>query len=419
MASSIRSALAEPGELSRTTRTMEAIRGDLSNLPFPADTMFDLMTRFISIQTLTDGAATAALMSIPAFPSYSPMVFYLSKESGAYRVVDATGDFSGIGRECLALVDAGRVDDARAWMRLVRTQHAKAAAFPDTTNDPLFSLLAADGTASADDVRLAAGFTLARSNSAADAKLGVSIVLPRWRAEKDSARRLTLETTLAEGLLTARMPELQEVAAGFVKDSPDNLAAVGLLCIAMEQAGKAADAEALVRSRIAAKPGDLGLSRLLEERLANAGRYADALTVAGSILDSGAAELQDYNSFAWYSLYTGVPDPAVVEKRQIVPRLVAGNSAELHTLACVLADAGRILEAQEVFGKYLDQRGGVLPEPSTWLAYGILAQRFGLIDTARGAFAKVTLDEQESLNPGTSSWALAQLHLKDVQPEKK
>ena len=82
-------------------------------------------------------------------------------------------------------------------------------------------------------------------------------------------------------------------------------------------------------------------------------------------------------------------------------------------------DAGRFLEAQEVFGKYLDTRGSAPPEPSTWLAYGILAQRFGLDDTARAALKKVSMEGSDSISPGTSPWTLAQIHLKEVQAAGK
>ena len=412
MASSIRAALADPGEQAKTQRTIDAIRGGVSQMAVPADTMLDLMTRFINVKVLTEGAATAALVTMPQFPAYTPTVFYLTKEGSVYRIVDTAGDLAGVAREAVALLDAGKVNDARSWYHLIRTQHAKTAAFPDASADPLFSLLPADD-AGQDALRLAAGVSLARSTSAADARLGASIVLPKWRAEKDAARRLVIETSLAHGLLTADMlTELSDVAAGYLRDAPDDSGALGLVCVATEHAGSPAAAEALLRARLAAKPGDIGLLRLLEDRLASSGRYADATAVAGSILDSGAAELEDYNNFAWYGLYMGAPDPAVIEQRQLVQRLVEGNAAELHTLACLLADAGRILEAQEVFEKYLDQSGGAPPTSSTWLAYGIRAQRFGLSDTARSAFARVTMEEQDSVDLGNSSWALAQVHMK-------
>ncbi len=419
MASSVRAALVDPSEQEKTERTIDAMRGAVSRMAVPADTMLDLMSRFISVKVLNDGVATAALVTLPAFPGFTPTVFYLTKEGNVYRIVDTAADSAGIARESLALLDAGRVNDARSWYHLLRTQHEKTAVFPDISTDPLFTLLPPDG-AGPDALRLAAGVALTRSSSPADARLGATLVMPKWRTEQDAARRLVIETSLAQGLLTAGMlTELKDVAAGYLRDAPDNTVALGLLCIALEHAGAPADADALIRTRLAAKPGDIGLQRLLEDRLANAGRYAEAIAVAGSILDSGTAELQDYNNFAWYGLYTGAPDPAVMEQRQLVQRLVEGNAAELHTLACLLADAGRFLEAQEVFEKYLDQSGEASPSSSAWLAYGIRAQRFGLADTARSAFARVKMEDPESVDPGISSWALAQVHVKQEGTEKK
>jgi hypothetical protein len=231
-----------------------------------------------------------------------------------------------------------------------------------------------------------------------------------------------MEEAIAEGLLTlGRMTDLTDVAVSFVKDDPDNVRALEVLCAALDKAGKSADADNLVRARLVAKPKDKALLRLLSTRLGGEGRYADAMKNTEGILDSGEAELTDYNSYIWYDLYTGVPDTALLAKRQIVQRLMQGSSGILHTLACVLADSGRILEAQEVFGKFLEERGTTeQADSATWLAYGILAQRFGLNDTAIYAFNKVTLAQGwDSLYPGITSWALAQIHLKEALAVKK
>jgi len=53
-------------------------------------------------------------------------------------------------------------------------------------------------------------------------------------------------------------------------------------------------------------------------------------------------------------------------------------------------------------------------DSSTWLAYGMLAQRFGLADTAVSAFKKVTLGGWEAHYPGISTWRLAQIHLAEA-----
>ena len=421
MAASVRSTLSDPADSSETAQALDAIRVGLQSLPFPPETMLDLLTKLADVPSISEGNAIAALLRIPAFPDATPSVFFLTKESGAYRIVDAMDNMFGIARECLSLVDSGHVDEANSWFRLLRTQHERVGDFPDFSKAPVFALLPS-GNAGAEDLRLAAGYLLSQSRSKTDALLGVNIVLPRWRSETDSVRRRTMEEAIAEGLLTlGRMTDLTDVAVSFVKDDPDNVRALEVLCAALDKAGKSADADNLVRARLVAKPKDKALLRLLSTRLGGEGRYADAMKNTEGILDSGEAELTDYNSYIWYDLYTGVPDTALLAKRQIVQRLMQGSSGILHTLACVLADSGRILEAQEVFGKFLEERGTTeQADSATWLAYGILAQRFGLNDTAIYAFNKVTLAQGwDSLYPGITSWALAQIHLKEALAVKK
>jgi hypothetical protein len=420
LSASVRSTLSDPAEAAEAADAFQAIRDSLTSLPFPPETMLDLVTRLADVPTVSEGNATAALLRLPAFPEAAPSLFYLTKESGAYRIVDSMDNMSGIARECLALLDARRVEDANAWFRLLRTQHDRLGDFPDFSKVDVFKLLPA-GNASAEDLKLAAGFVLSESRSKSDALLGIDILLPRWRAEMDPARKALIEESLAEGLTTTgRMSDLLEVAGSYVKDTPESVRALELLCLAMDKAGKASDADDIVRSRLAAEPKNKELSRLLATRLANSGRYAEAVKTLGAVLDSGAGELTDYNSYAWYSLYTGAPDSNLIAKRQIVQRLMQGRSGVLHTLACVLADSGRILEAQGVFDRYLERRGNHDPDSATWLAYGILAQRFGLSDTAVYAFQKVKLEKgYESRYPGVSSWALAQLHLKQMLGAKE
>lgn len=420
LAASVKPTLADPADASETTEVFDTLRDAMNSLPFPPETMLDLVTRLADIPSLSEGNATVALLRIPDFPDATPSIFFLTKESGAFRLVDSMGNLTGIARECLSLLDAKRVDDARAWFTLMRSQHDRMGDFPDFSKAPVFKLLPA-ANASQEDLRLAAGYILSGSRSKSDALLGVDILMPRWRTETDAARKTQIEESLAEGLLTTgRMDDLLQVAGSFTKDAPDNVRALELLCLAMDKAGKTSEADALVKARSAANPKERILARLLATRLAGTAHYAEAIQILAGVLDSGEAELTDYNSLAWYSLYTGVPDPDLIAKRQIIQRLMQGSSSVLHTLACVLADSGRILEAQEVFGKYLEKRGSREPEPATWLAYGMLAQRFGLADTAVYAFQKVTLAKgYESEYPGISSWKLAQMHLKEAQAAKK
>jgi len=419
MASTLRSAYAVPGgERSEAEQALDYVRKEISQLQFPAETLVDIVVGMIDVQTISNGGATAALMTVPAFPSSRPSVFYMTREDGRYRLVDAEWDMSGIARECLALADAGRVADAADWFKLVRDQHVKSAAFPDFSDAPVFKLLpAAPG---AEDIRRAAGYILGQSRNRKDAELAVTVLMPRWRSETDAARRLPLETSLSEALaVVGNLSDLRLVAESFVKDAPDDSRALALLSVALSNSGAVADAERLIRTRLAAKPADRALLRILADWLGSVGRYDEAIKVSTQILDSGAAELTDYNSYAWYALYAGKIDPAVLAKRQIVQRLLDGGSAALHTLVCVLADSGRILEAQEVFGRYLQMEGDGPTRAATWLAYGILSQRFGLDETAASALQQVTLEGWDAQHQGISSWKLARIHLDELKATPK
>lgn len=402
----------------RTSQAFAAARSELYRLQLPAGIFLDFFGALLHVDTLQEGEATSVLVSFPEMPArFQPTVFYVKREEGVLRVVDAGSGFRGIAREMLASLKAGRPEEARSWIRLLRVQHARKAAFPDVSGEPLFALLPKSGEPTTEEMSLAAAFELARSDLREDAELGLPILLARWRAEKDGGRALQIARPLAEALmLLSRNEELLEVTGSMVEAAHDDRRAIELRGIALDRDGKPDRGDELVRAKIGGDPSnpDPGLLRLLAVRLAGAGRYQEAMAIVGQLIDSGKAEEMDYNDLGWFSLYLGVPEPDVVAGRQLVQRLMEGTDAELHTLACILGDSGRMLEAQEVFGKYLSRRGGNDPDGSVWLAYGIMAERFGLSETAIDAFKKV-VREPDFPYQGVSSFALAQKHLRQLK----
>jgi hypothetical protein len=374
----------------------------------------DIFSRYMRVDASVEGDAMACVLSMPEFPSFPSVVFYMKKEGSAYRIVDTPGSLTGIAREILSLLDAGRLEEARSWIELLRVQHARKAALPDMGKDPFLTLIP-QAAPSAADLRLAAGYALTRSSFPADLQIGVSIVLPRWRAENDPARKLILARPLASSLSELRRNgELLEVTAYLMATVPIESTAVRIRSFALDRDGKTDLADSLVRAAYEKAPDDPEWIRLLTVRLAGLGRYTEAIALSAGLVDSGKADREDYNDIGWYSLYLEKPDLAVIESRQLIPRLMEGSDAELHTLACLLADAGRTSEALEVFGRYLDVRGSLEPEAATWLAYGIMAERFGLRQTAIDAYLRVS-PEPDYPYPGITCYALARRHLEALK----
>ncbi len=411
-AASVQPALAtEEGRLQAGYSVLSA-RGGLARLQLPPEIVVDFFARFMKVDTVSEGPAVAVLVTIPDFPSFEGTVFYMKQENGAYRLVDSES-YTGIAREMLWLLDRGQTADAKSWLTLLSVQNARKAGFPSLAKDDLFTLVSAR-EAAADDLRFAAAYILARAGEKADRELGLPIVMERWRAETAEAKKLLISTALAEALSFLEQSEdALEVSRYILKSKPDDRWGVRYASIALQRLGRAKEAEDLIRAGLAVSPDDINLQRILADHLADRGLYKEAMDVLGLLIDSGKAEPRDYNSLGWFALYLAVPDQKLLEERQLVQRLMEGSSSVLHTLVCILGDEGRTMEAQEVFGKYLDYIGDDA-DGATWLAFGIMAERFGLLETAADAYGRVAPEPGETY-PGMSSYVLAKKHLAEMK----
>jgi Flp pilus assembly protein TadD len=257
---------------------------------------------------------------------------------------------------------------------------------------------------------LAAAVVLLQSGSHADSALLVPFVLDRWRAASDLVKKFNLGIPLAGALAALnRNGELLEVTKHLAQDSPSNQRVAELRCIALTRAGKPTEAVNLLQSHQYSKAREAGWSRLLAKWYAGAGRFEEAVKAIDRVIASDKAESQDYGLRGWYELFRSKPDFKLLEDRQFVLKLLSGKNTEIHVLVCLLAEAGRSSEALEAFRHYLELRKGAEPDSSIWLAHGLLAELFGLDETARDAFQRVTPTQDPY--PGSSLFALAQKHL--------
>jgi hypothetical protein len=74
------------------------------------------------------------------------------------------------------------------------------------------------------------------------------------------------------------------------------------------------------------------------------------------------------------------------------------------------------MEAQEAFRKYLAGSGNGEPGSDAWLAFGLYAERFGLVDAAVDAYHKVK-PEDDLFSKALTSYDLAQIHLKRLHKQ--
>jgi tetratricopeptide (TPR) repeat protein len=161
------------------------------------------------------------------------------------------------------------------------------------------------------------------------------------------------------------------------------------------------------------RPDDATAFRALVQGEIELGHAGEAYKVGEALIASGKAEAEDYNNQAWLSLFTGsVTDKDLgyaLRAVQAEPR----DAARLNTLSAVYAELGRAEDARETLQKLLPLQKDEEPQPADWYVVGRLAERLGLAEDAKTAYARVPRPEKRR---GFSAWALAQKRLKALVP---
>ena len=111
-------------------------------------------------------------------------------------------------------------------------------------------------------------------------------------------------------------------------------------------------------------------------------------------------------------------DADIIKAAQEATMLTKNSSfAELHTLACVYASAGKSAEARDALLKAMALQNLSEPNSAVWYGFGSIYEQYGVNDAAIEAYKKVERPEGR-LGP-TSTYALAQLRLKALDASER
>jgi len=104
-----------------------------------------------------------------------------------------------------------------------------------------------------------------------------------------------------------------------------------------------------VKAHLAKNPDDRKLVVIESSIAQEQGDFAGAAKILQGLLNSGNAQAEDYNDFAWNALFEGKVDAAALQAAQQANLLTnRDNYAILHTLGCVYAAQGKTTEARQL-----------------------------------------------------------------------
>jgi tetratricopeptide (TPR) repeat protein/transglutaminase-like putative cysteine protease len=340
----------------------------------------------------------------------SPMQhFFVVKEDGHYRVAASTSDFAEVGTEALYLLAQGQEKQARSLLDWKRELLHKGGG-DDPLSGPLMPRFWTVGESG--DIKLAAASLLTADES-------IGKLLPYIESRKTALAatgskedRASLDLLLSYAYLrVGDAAHAQSSSQALLAAYPDSPSAIGLAGRAYGLTRNYSAWNAMIASRVARHPDDRELLALSAQEASAEGDFARARKSYRAILDGGQAEVEDYNQYAWLTLFGGPVDAQAVEAAQQANSLTKNaNFSILHTLACVYAAQGKAAEARQSLLQGMDSANMSTPSSPAWYALGAIYEDYGLADAARAAYLKV---EKPDYGPDPlDTYVLAQRKLK-------
>jgi tetratricopeptide (TPR) repeat protein len=146
------------------------------------------------------------------------------------------------------------------------------------------------------------------------------------------------------------------------------------------------------------------------------GDYPAARKALQSLIDSGKADANDYNEYAWLQLFDGTVNADGVQAAQQSSMLSKNqNYGAIHTLACLYAAEGKTTEARQLLLQAMTAGQLAEPNSSIWYGFGSIYERYGVKDAAIAAYRRV--EKPEGRMDPVDTYVLAESRLKALQAE--
>jgi tetratricopeptide (TPR) repeat protein len=143
-------------------------------------------------------------------------------------------------------------------------------------------------------------------------------------------------------------------------------------------------------------------------------RYADALAVLAPEVQEGKADASHLNLYAWQALRADTVDSTSVKAAEDAFREYQWRDfSSGHTLACLYANQGRVVDARRVLLQLLEDHPAVDPlSGNIWLIRGLLAESLGETSAAVRTYRQI---DRQDHDRSDSAHAIAATRLARLQ----
>jgi transglutaminase-like putative cysteine protease/tetratricopeptide (TPR) repeat protein len=373
-----------------------------------ADVAFDLANN--TIQYSREGTPESGYVVRAVLPGGAEnLSFFVDRENGAWRILAAFNDFSGVARRVLALTDEGKIGLARTWLDRVRREVHAGGGDDPLSGEPFAHLWEQGQEGSADKVRTAAAALLA--DTVKGWKVAASI-LENVATDGTGSSSEFATMALAQAFVIGRDPKSRPLADQLLKAHPRSATALAMDLQGAFIAGGMREAESVIDANLSRFDQDLDALRAIASTAMVFGDTDRSIALTQKVIDAGQAKAEDFNRIAWSELMASKVTQTTLELSN--RGMLLANSAStglMHTLAAVDAELDREGDARQTILQRMKALGGGEPDDDEWYVFGRIAEQFGLNDAARSMYNKLQRPPNE-LFVAVSSYGLAQRRLR-------
>ena len=389
---------------------------------FTEPVLLDLLAG--NVKYTSTGSKETGWVVLSQSPGQEDTHFFVVQEDGAFRVVADDRDLAEVGDAVLYALGQNNTVLAKAMLDWKRDQLHKEGG-DDAFSGPLLTRFwtvgsSKPGADSPAAMRLAAISLIAGTMEAKAYLDEVAKDREQAAADKPSvaqAQRVEdLDLLLATLAIGAEMPgPALEATKRLLEQEPDSITAIRYAGQAYAYQGDTKAWLALLSEKLAKKPKDKDLLMEQAHAFETAHDFANARIASQKVLDSGKADSNSYNNYAWLALFDNhLGDDATKAAQQSNMLSKNASFSDLHTMACVYAAQGKITEARQVLDQAMYAGSQAQPNSAVWYALGSIYEQYGAKDAALSAYRKVQaheLDDHTYVDP-VDTYVLAQARIK-------
>lgn len=348
-------------------------------------------------------------MRFPAGMDMQRDSFYVIRENGRYVISAMDSERELIGWSVLRFAGAGDVESARKWLNWAR-ESIQAGGGDDPLSGPPFASLwpKEKQTATLDEVRVAAATLMI--NKDLSQKSEPILLAAREKAATPDVKARIDDALIGIYFARTAWDKAAAIATELFAAHKDSDFAFNTAISSLSQAGRFAEAEKIANDRLAKQPKDMNALRGLGTVSMREGNYDASEKYYRRVIDEMSPTAEDYNNVAWNALFSGKSLDKAIEDAQHATNPNSSPGA-LHTLAALLAETGKSLEARDALLKSMDDAGREEPAPHDWYVLGRIAENYGARDAALAAYKRVDKPEGDPI-VNDSTYLLAQRRLK-------